>query len=379
MTFGLTSLGVKVKSFEDVLNSLEERARAASQQPDLDVRNPDGVLASIYNPLAEELAELWQLFEILANVTDPDRATGQSYAAVAALRGVRRKAATIGTHAGLLCTISGTGGSGQIFNRGDIRIYSGDVSNVWINSANIEVPTDGTFSVAFESELAGADKQLTTGSAVEILSAPASVQSVTIPSDGVRGSDLEFESSWRVRSDKAVSPERSSVGGAVEAISNVIAARVYEQPGKIRVVVNDSITAADSNAIAQAIWDSKSKGVIPQGQESGVAVDAFGESVTVYFDRILEVEPYVIVTLTAPSGVSTQAVKSAIASKYPKAAGLPLVHSKLVSAVQAVNGVDEVLTITIGRDPSPTIQGSLNASVSEQLIYNEARVSVVFA
>lgn len=379
MTFGLTSQGFNGKSFEDVLDSLEIRVREASNKPDLDVKNPDGILANIYSPLAEEFADLWQLWEILANVTDPERSTGQSYAAVAKLRGISRKPATVGSHTGLLCSFVGTGGSGQDIERGSIRIYSGEVSNSWINSENINIPSDGTFSIAFESELAGSDKNMPEGAVVEILSSPSSLQSITVPFDAVRGSDLELESSWRIRSDKSVSPSRSLVGRRVEEVVNVIAARVYEQPGKIRVVVNDSVTAADSDAVAQAIWDSKSKGVVPQGQDSGVAIDAFGEPVTVHFDRILAVEPYLIVTVRTSAGSSVAAIKSAVAGQFPKAAGLALVHSKIVSAVQAVDGVSEVTSVAIGRDPAPTSQSSLSSSVSEQLLYNEARVSVVFS
>ena len=96
--YGVTAEGFKKKTFEILQNELQAAARAAFGAPNLDTIDPAGFLASVYLPALDQLTELWDLAENVYNAPDPNRATGQSYAVPAALRGVTRKAAERGAY-----------------------------------------------------------------------------------------------------------------------------------------------------------------------------------------------------------------------------------------------------------------------------------------
>lgn len=372
---GITPTGYEADTLETVIARLEARIRALTGIPTLDVRDPNGLIANIFLPAAEEIASLHALAELVYNAPDPRRSTDQSYAIVAALRGVARKEASIGKHPGISFVFSALV-TGTIA-RGAVRFYpQGQPENVWINSDALTIPAGGTYLIAVESELAGASKILLAGSTIVKAAAPAQLTSITVATNATQGTDIELESTWRQRSDLAIRDEQTKVGAKLEAIAGVVAARIVETPGFINAIIDDNAGAVANDVIAQTIFDSKAQGVLTTGALTGTAINVVGESIPVYFDRVVVLRAYAAVTVRAPNNVSQAALKAAMRAEQPKQSGLPLVWSKLNKAAAATEGVLDVTALTIGFTAGPTASVNLLASPIQRIDLAVADIAV---
>lgn len=372
---GVTANGFEKETFNTLLDRLETRARAVFGAPDLDVRDPKGALGATYLPMLEQIAELWELAEAVYNAPDPNRSTGQAFAVVGALRGVKRKAATIGTaEDGVDMTFSGAV-AGTI-NRGDIRFnVDGQSNNIWINSNDITIPGAGTYEVASESELVGADKILQQGATINIIESPAELTGISISADAASGSDLEEESAWRSRAEAVIDSEQTALGAAVEEVDNVISATVIETAGEVQVIVYDN-GAADDDEIAQAILDNKCQGVVTTGVQSGDAIDENGDTVTMNFDRADELNAFATINIKTNSSYSVAEVKAALQSAQPTRVGQEAVWSKLNSAVDGVAGVDDLDELFIGISASPTQEVNIVPAADEIVVFPDGNITV---
>lgn len=92
MAFGLTTTGFNPKRFEDVVASLQTRARATFGE-DLNV-NPDSVMGQLISTIAFEISGIWELGEAVNNGFNPLMAEGQQLDDLAASVGISRLGAT---------------------------------------------------------------------------------------------------------------------------------------------------------------------------------------------------------------------------------------------------------------------------------------------
>ncbi len=375
MAFGVTTDGYNRKTFEDLLTSIETRARELLGAPNLDIRDPDGFLANMYLPLIEELDRQEELNEILYYILDPDRSTNQAYAAAAALRGTPRKPATIGTHPGVTMTfddaVAGT------IARGAVRFQvEGQPENTWMNSEDFLIGGAGSYSVAAESELTGSDKILLDGATIEILDGPDELTAIAVVADATPGTDLEDEVTWRLRTEAAIKEEQTTVGAALDDLPTVLGSRVVETPGHIRAIVNDAGTTPN-NTIAQTILDNKAQGIITLGDLSGTAVDEEGADVTIYFDRVSTRPIYVAVEVRGSA--SPTAIKNALIAEVPQTSGVALVWSDLYVAVKGVAGVTDIVFLRVSASDPPTGTTNLTPGVDENFSLSAADIDVTFA
>lgn len=347
--YGVTVNGFLPKTFSILRSEVQERARGTLGLPNLDLSDPAGFVSSLYLPLLEQLAEVWAVGELVYNAPDPRRSTGQSYGVVAELRGTPRKVATRGTHPGVNITFDGA--VPDTIRRGAIRFHpEGDSSNVWMNVSDLTVSGAGVRVIECESELTGSSKFLNEDAPIEILDGPSQMTLIEIPSDANAGTDLESETAWRQRSERATDPTQTRVGSALEALDGVVSARIVESPGYITAFVDYPEGTIADNTIAQTILDAKAEGVQTLGVLSGIATDGNGDAVNVRFSRVASVSTYVQVTVFSPTGASTTAIKDAIIAAGPKRAGDPLIWSKVNGAVSAVPGVEDVRVLLIRRE-----------------------------
>jgi uncharacterized phage protein gp47/JayE len=106
MSYGLTPEGFNAKTLTEIKASLEDDFRATfGAQINLLPRSNMGQFIGI---MAEPLAELWELLELLYVELSPDGATGANLDNVAALTGTVRAAAT---QTRVLATLTGTEGT----------------------------------------------------------------------------------------------------------------------------------------------------------------------------------------------------------------------------------------------------------------------------
>lgn len=371
---GVTDDGFVRKTFDTLRQEAQTRLRASLERPDLDLIDEDSLIANIYLPALEQVADLWELAELVYNAIDPNRATRQSFEAVAALRGVPRKTPQVGTTDATIFNFSGA--VAGTLARGAIRFYpESEPDNVWINSEAFSAASAGAYVVAAESELPGANKVLAQGATIEIADGPDALTSITVPEDATAGGDLEPEVTWRARANRVIQATQTRVGRAVEDVTNVIAARVVETPGFIQVIVNDSGTPAEDDAIAQAILDTKLEGVVALGSASGQAVDSEGELLTVNFDRVATVRLYVICEISSARGYGETAVRNALKASVPLDSGSTWIWSKASGAVTAVDGVDDLITLKIGTFNPPTQELNIPANTLEVLTLADGDIS----
>ena len=366
MTYGVTDEGFVRKTFDQIRQEVQTDLRASLERPDLDLADEDSLIANLYLPAMEQLADVWELAEIVFNSPDPKRSTRQAFEAVAALRGVARKTPQVGRIDSTIFNFSGP--VGGTLDRGAVRFHPEDEpDNIWINSDAFAVPSAGAYVVAAESELPGETKQLSASAIVEIVDGPETLDSITVPEDAVPGRGLEPEVTWRARSEREINAEQTLVGSEVEEIANVIAARVIQTPGRIRVIVNDTETPADNDEIAQAILRAKLEGVITLGSESGQATDDRGELQTLYFDRASTVRLVASCTITSAKGYSQTAVRDALRAVVPLESGGLLVWSKAFASVSSVDGVDDLVSLQLGIFPFASQEINIQAGESEVL------------
>lgn len=335
------------------------------------------VLGNLNQIFADQLAQVWELLEEVVNMLDPDNATGSRFVALSALTGVFPGGATKG-----LVTATVNMAAATTFNAGDLTAHVfDDPTNRWINRDAVTSTTSGNYSVVFESEFAGSAANAAAGTLTVIATPVAGWNSVTNAADATPGTDGETEESLRIRRDASLARAGSGTVDAiladVTAVTGVLQALVEENTADAAVngigahsfratVWDGSPAAADNDAIAQAIFDTKPAGIASVGTQSGTAVQSDGSLTTVYFERATPVPIYVSANISSTTGVAASAVKAAIQASMPTSVGGDVVYHKLAGAVALVDGVDDYVSFTIGTAPSPV--GTSNIVISSTQI-----------
>src|SRR6266567_751599 len=194
---GLTPSGFDVKTRDQILGDMEAK-QLAGISPALDVQptDPIGMLNGI---VADEAFALWQLGGALYDGMDPDEAVDDQLTGLALITGTPREAATKtqvlacvvnvapGTYtAGAMhATVIGSAGSKQFTNKTDV-----------VNSGFIAA----NFNVNFQSVDTG-PVQCLAGTLTVIAQPLSGWNSITNPTDGVVGADVESDADLRLRRD----------------------------------------------------------------------------------------------------------------------------------------------------------------------------------
>ena len=89
---GLTPQGLEIKTFDEVLDSLNTQVKA-NLGVELNT-DDDSVMTNIYSPAADEISDLWQALQSVYNSRDPNTATDESLDRAATGAGIVRLAAT---------------------------------------------------------------------------------------------------------------------------------------------------------------------------------------------------------------------------------------------------------------------------------------------
>lgn len=261
----------------------------------------DTVLGNLNQIFADQLAQAWEVLEEAVNGLDPENATGSRLVALALLTGVKRRPAQKGLAS---CTL--VLAASKTFAAGDLAAHVLDEpSSRWLNRDEVVSTTAGTYTgIVFEAEDTGPDFSAAAGTLTVIASPVTGWTSITNPTDATPGSEEETIENLRLRRESSLA---ASGGGTVAAITadvsavdGVLQCTVEENttdatvntitPHSFRAVIWDgSPAAADDDEVAQAIYDTRPAGIASVGGESGTAVTADGQLVTMAFERATEV------------------------------------------------------------------------------------------
>lgn len=372
--FGVVPTGFNSKTLEEIMTEIQD-SQLANISPTLDLAT-ESPLGQINGIFASQLRELWELAEACYHGFNPDGAVEAQLTVLALLTGTQRRAATKST---VLCNCTLAVGT---YNAGDLIAHvNGSPDSRFTNTSDVTSPGGLVLDIPFEAEdtgpIAAAAGQLT------VIAEPVSGwTTVTNPLDAELGADIESDAALRNRRLIELSTAGSESVGAIRAevsgIDEVLSVQVLENvtdatdanglpPHSFEVLIWDN--AADDDAIAQAIWDSKPAGIQAYGTgESGTATDDTGDDQIVEFSRITVRDVYLEIDLdvdaTTYGAGGDQAVKDAVATFGDQEFGIgeDIILAALYAAIFSVSGVNDVLEIRAGFSASPT--GTVNLGIA---------------
>lgn len=206
--------------------------------------------------------------------------------------------------------------------------------------------------------------------------------------DGITGRAIETDDEFRAR---AYIELQIAQGGTLEAIKarlrNDVDGVTYVAGEQNRTAVVSggnaphsyrlTVVGGTDQDIINMIGIAGGAGIETNGSVSGTYTDPEGEPVTIYFDRVTEVKPFIIVNVTTDSNYPTdgdQLIKDALTSLV-FAHGEDIVNAKLFAAVFTVPGL---LTIEVlqGLSDPPTVSTNISISPTELAVLVAERITV---
>lgn len=361
---GITPTGFDVKTQETILAELvaEERAEIDAG---VDVSS-SSILGQLNGILSNNKAEEWEVLQAIHNSFGL-RANGQQLRSNVQLFGVY---AGLGTKSKV--TLSVTLASGFTLPAGSIASVLGNGNATFVTTVSVNNPSAGpaAFDVICEAPYFGPTPGYagTITVIVSPSSSPSGWISCTNPLDATLGSFAEGDVELRARQQSERAAGRGSNIDAIYTklldVPDVISAKVLENvnaftdangtpPHSVQCVIYDGPShPADINAIAQAIWDSKSAGIRASGPFTGNAIDKQGDTQAMGYDYAATKALYIHVSLEVDSGVYSSTgddlVKQAIVDYTDaniSAPKKPLVLSRLYPEIFAVPGVTRIANI----------------------------------
>lgn len=341
----------------------------------LDV-SESSVVGNLNNIESDRLALAYEALEEAVVMLDPDNATGERLVSLALLTGTERRAAQPGSVT-VTCTLTAS----TVFGAEELVVHAvNDPTNRWFNRDVVETTTAGDYEITFLSEVSGVDAVAAAGTLTVIASPVAGFSAATNAEDATPGRDLESIEELRARREQelalggsgtvdAIRADVLQIDGVIECLveENVLDTTVGDLTAhSIRVVVwdGDPGVVADDD-IAQAIFGTAPAGIVLIGTESGIATRSDGSTTTRAFERAEVVDIYVSADIESATGVSSAAVKAAIAAAMPNLIGGDVKYNRISAAV-FIDGVDDFTTLTIGTAPSPV--GTSNIAIGNTQI-----------
>lgn len=363
--YGETTTGYRGKTFDETGADIRTQMRAlVDSNLTLDDKDPLGNIVDVFT---DELALAWEALEVARNQFDPNNAEGQGAIALASLTGTLREQPTKGI---VVCTVfldaSKTFAPGAL-----VAHVAGQPDNRWVNRDTITSTTAGTYTdKVFVSETAGY-YPASISTITKIAQTASGWNGITNTVAATPGKELETIPELMVRREQELGSQGTgtvkSIRNAVLKVAGVIDCIVnYNdttavvgslQPNQLEIVVWDGPSpVAVNNEIAQAILDTKSAASSLLGSQSGTAIDAYGATKTVAFNRAASTVSYAAVSVSIPasaSGTITADVRAAIQAIWPAKVGGGVYASKLLIGPASLPAVIDVTSLTVGTGPGP--------------------------
>lgn len=312
---------------------------------------------------ANREADLQQQILAVFNDTNPVTATGEALIRLAQITGTIARNATYST-VGLAVTISAPLPAGA-----RVSDSSGNV----VFETLTTIATSGT--VQAQSLIPG-PVVAPANTLTRKVSSPGALSdwaTVNNPDAAIPGTSAETSGELRIRRirevNRAASANILAIVTGVRDVPNVLDVGYINDTDihEFEIVVYGP--TADSDKIAQAIWDDGPAGIASRTHggtpDSGTAVDSEGHNHTIDFTRATVVSIYVHIELSKdadyPLDGDTQvqnALTAAIGNITGKV-GQDLIQSRLYASVYSVPGVVDVTELLVGTAPSPTLPNNI--------------------
>src|SRR6478735_7846618 len=327
--FGVTDAGYVLPTQQQLI-ALMEADQRATIGPNVDTSS-DAVLGQINGVVTRQLMIGYEAQQVTYYSNDPDVVEGVLQTALAKVTGSPRQASTKSTVT-LTCNLD----IGTTLLAGiTLAAIAGSPDSQWTPIADFTAPITGDHGIEFESVTTGPNAAAP--GAISIMTTTVvGWNSVTNVLAADPGTNVESDPDLRVRREQelegggagnteAIRAALLRIGGTIGPF--VLSAWVLNNvgdtidadgvpPHSTEAIIWDGPTSAVNNdTIAQVLWDEGSAGIRTFGSASGTAIDAAGNSHTVYFSRVAQKLIYIAFGLTPRQGYVTNSVfKDAVAA-----------------------------------------------------------------
>jgi uncharacterized phage protein gp47/JayE len=396
MSFGITDAGFVLKTFDDILEELNEQAQLPEFfGPDVDL-SEFGEVGILSQLMAKALGDTWEDFEDLYFSMFVDTSEGVSLDRVVALDGLSRRPATKA-----LVNISASGTVGTSVPLGFKTQNPQGIQFETIASGTI---TATGVSIESRAVVGGTSGVVPANTIIEIVNPVAGITDVNNPLASTGGLEVEEDFELRNRFEEQSISGGSSVPAIINAllnIENVITANVNENntdvtdgeglpPHSIQCIVSGSATDTE---IAETIFNTKAAGIETFGSNSKSVLDINGDAHLIRWDEPTDKFVNVIVNITINSAwvaSNVQAVKTAtieaiggvdtIAGIAIEYAGIGIgadVQSFLpITKFDNISGIDSVVVLIAFAPTTPVSSATLVIASSESARVDTDNVTV---
>ena len=352
-TYGVTDAGFVLKTFEVIKDEIEQfQADNISPTWDADDETHTGQLNNI---IANQAASCWEAMEDIYNGRDVDNASDAQLDQNGRAVGIERAGAQRSQ-----CWIDfGFDDAVEVdLVRGETLVANEDKpEQTWTPLENTTVNNGiNAGRVLFECTLDGAE-DADTGTLTTLVAVPDNVVSASNPISAYVGRLADSPVEYRA---KLIRADNTSGVGMVAAIqrnvSRVIGVRSVLvdvnmrsawagalPPRSVAVTIDDqSPEAAADDDVAQAIFDAV-LGLTTVGTESGVASDGLNGTQPVAFERITQVDLYIVVEAYIDDDYEgDDAVAAAVANITPGIGEdvFPFTFEKLLCGIAGIRNAD---------------------------------------
>ncbi|MCW3134446.1 MAG: baseplate J/gp47 family protein [Methanophagales archaeon] len=343
MTFGVTSSGFKLKTFDDIIK--EKKAYAVQYfGTDVDL-NPHSTLMKFMEVIAFEEALLWEALEAAYYNTYIDFAESASLNSIAAVMGIYRNPAVSATG---VITVTGT--PGTTIPEGWIVESAGGIQFQTTEEKVIEA--GGTVDIDIVAVVAGTSGNLAADSITVIPSAITGVTSVNNDSATTGGIDLESDVSLRYRCKTALSVAgKGTVASIVAAVNAVAGVESVSYDENLNLHTLSLVVAGnfDSNEVDKAIEETRPAGI----------------KVTWVSPTIIDIYVDCTITLTEDAPLDTLDNVAAEIDSYINnlGAGEDVLYFGIVDVVMDTAGVADIADLQVSKNPPPVI-GESNITIT---------------
>lgn len=333
--FGVTPTGWLAKPRAQSLSDMQA-IELAQIDPNLDLQPPDPI-AVLTGIVADAVGELWEVGGAVYGGMDPDVASDDQLTGLAQITGTERLGpqptqvlgCTVNVNAGFSAA-AGTMFANPIGNSAALFTNKTAVSNPGGSPANETV------------DFVAADNgptQVLAGTLTQIAQFLTGWNSITNPTDGVPGTDVEDDPDLRLRRNEELSASGASTAAAIQSdvLAQLVAPTTTSDTLACTVLYNDTdatdanglpphsieviayqpgSTGPDDTALANLILAQKAAGVGTNGTSSTTGTDSEGNTETIKFTRPATTTFYVAVTVKG--SVNATAVRAALAAYASK-------------------------------------------------------------
>lgn len=353
MSFGITEYGYNRKTYDDLIEEAQNRAKNLFD-PNIQLSENSffGLLLQCYIFFQDAL---WQELENTYNSAYIDTAVGVQLDGLVKYANIQRKQSTKATG-----VVTFTGVDSTVIPVGTL-VASGDIQ---FTTTVESVISGGTVDINIEAEELGGDGNVNATTITTLINPISGVTSITNASATTGGQDEETDEELKDRYYLSLSTGGKGTLDAIRAdilvVSGVRAVIINENTEDIIVgglpphSFECIVDGGDDTNVAQAILDSKPAGIDTHGDITETVQDDSGTDRDIKFSRPTTIDIWVNITVTTDSGYPVggdSEIESNIVDFINNLAiGDDVIINQLIPEIYKTDGVVDITTLELSDD-----------------------------